>query len=42
MQSQTDPRRLHAVTPYLIVAGAAQAIAFYKQVFGATDRCGWP
>ncbi|MEO7150864.1 MAG: VOC family protein [Burkholderiaceae bacterium] len=26
-----------AVTPYLIVAGAARAIDFYKQAFGATE-----
>ena len=28
----------HAVTPYLIVAGAADAIAFYQRVFGASER----
>lgn len=26
------------LTPYLIVAGAADAIAFYTEVFGATER----
>lgn len=26
-----------AVTPYLIVAGAARAIDFYKHAFGATE-----
>jgi PhnB protein len=32
------PDGYHAVTPYLIVAGAARAIEFYKQAFGATER----
>jgi PhnB protein len=27
----------HAVTPYLIIKGAAAAIDFYKKVFGATE-----
>jgi PhnB protein len=27
-----------SVTPYIIVAGAAKAIEFYKSVFGATER----
>ena len=27
-----------AVTPYLIVAGATEAIEFYKKIFGATER----
>lgn len=27
----------HAVTPYLIIKGAAGAIDFYKKVFGATE-----
>ena len=31
------PEGYHAVTPYLIVGDAAGAIAFYKQVFGATE-----
>lgn len=31
------PEGYHAVTPYLIIKGAAQAIEFYKQVFGATE-----
>jgi PhnB protein len=29
------PDGYHAVTPYLVCAGAAQAIAFYEKVFGA-------
>jgi PhnB protein len=31
------PKGYHAVTPYLIIKGAAQAIEYYKNVFGATE-----
>jgi PhnB protein len=31
------PKGYHAVTPYLIIKGAAQAIEYYKKVFGATE-----
>ena len=31
------PKDYHAVTPYLIIRGAAQAIEYYKKVFGATE-----
>jgi len=31
------PDGYHTVTPYLIVKGAARAIDFYKQAFGATE-----
>jgi PhnB protein len=31
------PDGYHTATPYLIVKGAAQAIEFYKKVFGATE-----
>ncbi len=31
------PENYHAVTPYLIVNGAAKAIDFYKNVFGAQE-----
>lgn len=31
------PEGYHAVTPYLIVAGADKAIAFYKRAFRATE-----
>ena len=31
------PDGYHTVTPYLIVAGAARAIDFYKQAFGAVE-----
>src|SRR5262245_13558843 len=32
------PKGYHNVTPYLIIDGAARALEFYKQVFGATER----
>jgi PhnB protein len=31
------PQGYNTVTPYLIVKGAAQAIEYYKKVFGATE-----
>jgi PhnB protein len=31
------PKDYHSVTPYLIVKGAAQAIEYYKKVFGAVE-----
>jgi PhnB protein len=31
------PEGYHSVTPYLIIKGAAQALEFYKQAFGATE-----
>jgi PhnB protein len=31
------PEGFHTLTPYLCVAGAAQAIEFYKEAFGATE-----
>jgi len=31
------PDGYHAITPYLIIKGAAKAIDYYKQVFGATE-----
>src|SRR5262245_47037029 len=34
---QPVPRGYHSVTPYLAVDGAADAIAFYKKGFGATE-----
>jgi PhnB protein len=36
------PEGYHAVTPYLIVNGAARAIEFYKQAFGATEIMRFP
>src|SRR5689334_5572965 len=32
------PEGYHAITPYLSVAGAAQAIEFYKKAFGAREK----
>lgn len=31
------PEGYHSITPYLIVKGAAAAIDYYKEVFGATE-----
>jgi PhnB protein len=31
------PKDYNSVTPYLVVRGAAQAIEYYKMVFGATE-----
>ena len=31
------PDGYHSVTPYLIVAGAAKALDFYRKAFGATE-----
>src|SRR6266436_4553549 len=31
------PKDYSTITPYLIVKGAAQAIDYYKKVFGATE-----
>ena len=36
------PDGYHSVTPYLIVNGAAAAIAFYKDAFGATELMRMP
>jgi len=38
MSVKPIPEGYRTVTPYLIVAGAAKAIEFYKQAFGATER----
>jgi PhnB protein len=32
------PDGYHSVTPYLIIAGAGEAIDFYAKVFGTTER----
>ena len=34
----TIPQGMHSVTPHLVCAGAAKAIDFYKQAFGATEK----
>jgi len=36
MPVQPIPEGYHAITPYLIVKGAAQALEFYKKAFNAT------
>ncbi|HET9179508.1 MAG TPA: VOC family protein [Terriglobia bacterium] len=36
------PEGYHSVTPYLIVKGAAKAIEFYKQAFGAVETLRMP
>lgn len=36
------PEGYHAVTPYLIMKGAADAIDYYKKVFGATELLRMP
>ena len=36
------PDGFHTLTPYLSIRGAAQAIEFYKQAFGATERFRMP
>ena len=40
--AQAVPAGLHTVTPSICVAGAAQAIDFYKQAFGATELMRFP
>ncbi|MBI2924227.1 MAG: VOC family protein [Verrucomicrobia bacterium] len=37
MNTKPTPEGYHTATPYLIVSGAARAIDFYKQAFGATE-----
>lgn len=36
------PEGYHSVTPYLIIDGAASAIEFYKNAFGATELFRFP
>jgi PhnB protein len=36
------PQGMHSVTPHLICAGAAKAIDFYKQAFGAEETARLP
>ena len=36
------PQGMHTVTPHLICAGAAKAIEFYKQAFGAVEELRLP
>ena len=37
MATKSVPDGYHSVTPYLIIKGAAKAIEFYKQAFGASE-----
>jgi PhnB protein len=37
MAVKAIPEGYHTVTPYLVIKGAAKAIDFYKNVFGATE-----
>ena len=39
---QRVPKDMHAVTPHLICAGAADAIEFYKKAFGAREEARLP
>jgi PhnB protein len=39
---QPIPDRYRRVTPVLVVDGAAQALEFYAEVFGATERMRFP
>ena len=36
------PKDYNSVTPYLVIKGAAQAIDYYKNVFGATETVRMP
>ncbi|MBA3498130.1 MAG: VOC family protein, partial [Gemmatimonadales bacterium] len=40
--AQAIPKGYHTVTPSLMVAGAAEAIDFYKKAFGATEVMRFP
>jgi len=42
MPAKPIPDGYHAVTPYLIVGGAAKALDFYKRAFGAKERMRLP
>jgi PhnB protein len=37
MSVKPIPDGFHSVTPYLVINGAARAIDFYKEAFGATE-----
>jgi PhnB protein len=42
MSTKPIPDGYPAITPYLVIDGAARAIDFYKNVFGATERMRMP
>ncbi|MEJ2592753.1 MAG: VOC family protein [Candidatus Thiodiazotropha sp.] len=37
-QVKPIPETMHTITPHLVCAGAAEAIEFYKQAFGAVEH----
>jgi PhnB protein len=41
-QVKSLPEGMHTVTPHLVCAGAAEAIEFYKQAFGAVETVRLP
>jgi len=42
MKTNYIPAGYHTLTPYLVVNGAARALEFYKQAFGATEVARMP
>ena len=42
MSAKPIPDGYPAITPYLIIDGAARAIEFYRDIFGATERMRMP
>jgi len=42
MSVKPIPEGYHTITPYLIIAGAGQALEFYKQAFAATELMRMP
>ncbi len=42
MPAKPVPDGYHSITPYLVVKGAARAIAFYEQAFGAEEQLRMP
>ncbi len=42
MSAKPIPDGYPAITPYLVIDGAARAINFYKDIFGATERMRMP
>jgi PhnB protein len=41
-KAQAIPKGFHTVTPSIVVAGAAKALDFYKQAFGAEELSRFP
>ena len=41
-QAKPIPEGMHSVTPHIVVAGAAEAIEFYKKAFGASEESRLP